>query len=492
MISRKTLKIAGAAILGTFVGTGSAHAEVYLDADGDVQGQSQIAVEPLAATTTVEGEVYHDITPFGTVFDVLHEIGLSDVPIGSDIVLTYTLENMVFLAAIPTTDVTLVAADRTTAISTATASPLSGGKVNDSAASFVIRNTAVTAASGVTVYAKMDIGKIGLKVGATGGTGSVTMRAERVIGGRSFPGDETTIPMVKAEVILQEMANATSAQAIVSEGYEKFSDGTTDGANTVSIGTLQLGVNAEPNNRWTVTGDSGQTWATASLAGASGAIVTADGSRVTFAGPVDFVEDVYLSGSSACAQLGTPVSLVEDTDPGEGVTMAWKTGDDRAAVSAFESAQHICIEVDGDTAIPVVEKYTALAVYEALSGATYPPVGMSQDLGGITRDGTTVHLPALTTSDVYNQRLVMWNRGNSAVEYSITFTADGATAGADASGMLQPGVTNLSLMHNDVVTLSSGNRTAATLNVAAPPSNISVSTIQVNRETRGTDTVNYQ
>lgn len=488
MISRKTLRNAGAAVLGTLVGTGSAHAQVYLDGDDELQGQQMLAVEPLGATTMVEGEVYHDITPYGDIFDVLHELDLSDVPANADIVLSYTLENMVFLAAVPSTSVTLVAADRTSPISTATASPLAGGGVNDSEASYVIRNTAITAASGVTVYAKMDIGKIGLKVTEAGGTGSVSMRAERVVGARGFPGKSTTLAMIKAERILEETADASSAQAIVSEGYEKFSDGTTDGTDTVSIGTLELDVKT---GRWTVTGDAGQTWATSSLLGASGAIVGAD-SRVTFTGPVDFVEDVFLSDSNACGQLDPAVSLVEDTDPGEATSIAWKTGDDRIAVSSFADPQHICIKVDGDTAIPVVEKYTALPVYAGLSGATYPPMGMSRDLGGITRDGTTVHIPALTTSREYNQRIVIWNRGSSAVAYSLTFAAEGATAGADASGMLEPGVTNLSLQNGDVVDLSSGTRTAATLNVSAAPDQIHVSTIQVKTGTKSTDTVRYQ
>ena len=493
MISRKTLRIAGAAILGTFVGTGSAHAQVYLDADGDVQGQSQLGIEPMAATTTVEGEVYHDVTPFGDVFDVLHELDLSDVPANTDITLTYNFEGMVLLAAIPATSVGLADSARA-AIGTATASPLSGGGVNDTAATFVIRNTAVTAAANATVYAKIDLGKIGIKLDADGGTGTVRMQAARSVSGDRYPGKETSVPFVTVERILEETATppTTFPQALIDEGYEKFSGGIDDGTK-VSIGTLELGVDSTPNNRWTVTGDNGQTWNTASLAGAAGAIVEAASSRVTFAGPVDFVEDVYVSASSACGQLGTPVSLVEDTDPGEGVAMAWKTGNDRALVSAFETAQHICIEVDGDTAIPAVEKYTALADYDALEGVTYPPMAMTLDLGGITRDGVNVHVPYLTTFGAYNQRIVMRNRGASAAGYSMSFaTEEGvtATAGDAATGTL-PANSVTVVRARDAVTISGGSRVAASINVEASSGVIQIATVQVNTSTGSTDTVLY-
>ena len=492
MISRKTLRIAGAAILGTLVGTGSAHAQVYLDDDDMTMGQVKVALESLTTKTTVEGEDYYSIVPYGDIFDVQHVVGLRTVPATETIFLDYTLENMVFVTAVTAANLRLTQSDRATATGgTLETIVVTGGGVGDSEVSFSVSpGTAITETA--DVYAELTIGTLGVSLSATGSVGNVTMQARRYLGGRNYPQTATTLAVVDVDPVLKEAATATPAMATVAQDYMKFSGGT-DGSNTKSIGTLLLNVE---ENYSSVIGGSG--FNTATLAsGGGGDIVQAGESRVTFTGEVGFVKDVFVSESSACGQLGTPVSLVEDTDTGEAVNMEWKTGDDRAVVNTFAAnadgdPHHICIEVDGETEIPVTENYTALAVYAGLEDAPHPPVGETHNLGGITRDGTVVNLPALTTSSAYNQRLVIWNRGSSAAAYSLTFTAEGATAGADASGMLEPGVTNLSLRYGDVVDLGSGTRTAATLNVAAAKSIIDVFTIQVNTADGSTDTVRYE
>ena len=498
MISRKTLRIAGAAVLGTLVGTGSAHAQVYLDDDDMTMGQVKVALESLTTKTTVEGEDYYSIVPYGDIFDVQHVVGLRSVPTSETFFLDYTLENMVFATAVTSANLILTQADRSTATGgTLVKTLLTGGGVGDSTVSFSVQPGTAIAESG-DVYAELTIGTLGVSLSAAGAAGNVKMQARRFVGGQNYPQKETTLALIDVDPVLKETATANSARAVVSQDYMKFNDGTEDGATKVSIGTLLLEV--EENYNAVIDGSGFNTATLAS--GGGGDIVQAGESRVTFTGEVGFVKDVFVSATDACGQLSTAVSLVEDTDPGEAVNMDWKTGDDRAVVNTFVRVRtdgdgdpvphHICIEVDGETEIPVTENYTALATYAGLDNAPFPPEGQSQNLGGITRDGTAVYLPALTTSSTYNQRLVIWNRGSSAVAYSLTFTAEGAEAGADASGMLEPGVTNLSLLYGDVVELSSGNRTAATLNVSAAPSTIHVSTIQVNTADGSTDTVRYQ
>ena len=56
-------------------------------------------------------------------------------------------------------------------------------------------------------------------------------------------------------------------------------------------------------------------------------------------------------------------------------------------------------------------------------------------LGSITRDGTTVHIPFLTTWADYNQRIVVSNRGANPADYWITFRPEeGVTATANEGG----------------------------------------------------------
>ena len=53
--------------------------------------------------------------------------------------------------------------------------------------------------------------------------------------------------------------------------------------------------------------------------------------------------------------------------------------------------------------------------------AGWPPNAGEHALGSITRDGTTVHIPYLTTFADYNQRIVVSNRGANEADYWITF-----------------------------------------------------------------------
>ena len=114
-------------------------------------------------------------------------------------------------------------------------------------------------------------------------------------------------------------------------------------------------------------------------------------------------------------------------------------------------------------------------------------------MGRITRDGTTVHIPYLTTWEDYNQRIVVSNRGTNPAPYWITFRPeDGVTSteGMYATGTLDGGST-IVLKATDVVTLEGGTRTAATFVAESPSSQIDVATIMVNLMNGSTDTVNY-
>ena len=119
MLSRKTLGVAGAAILGSaaLLTANTANAEINLTpATDEMAGKVMIARETLlmgtANTTTVEGVTYHDITNTGNILDIEFNKGVTST---AAVYYRVTLENMVFAAA------------ATGAAATGAAAPVAGG-----------------------------------------------------------------------------------------------------------------------------------------------------------------------------------------------------------------------------------------------------------------------------------------------------------------------------------------------------------------------------
>ena len=162
--------------------------------------------------------------------------------------------------------------------------------------------------------------------------------------------------------------------------------------------------------------------------------------------------------------------------------------------SGFTTAMSLCIHVDGETTIPVTDNYMVTTKYAGLTGAAFPPPSSMYDLGMIGRDGTTYHIPYLTTFDGYNQRIAVVNRSGRTVAYVFTdfMAEDGntVTGGEAHSGTFSPGQTVLRA--TDIVTIEGGARAAANLTIVADPSVISATTQTVNIVSQGTDTVYLQ
>lgn len=130
----------------------------------------------------------------------------------------------------------------------------------------------------------------------------------------------------------------------------------------------------------------------------------------------------------------------------------------------------------------------------AIATAAYGAATASGALGTITRSGTTIQVPYLTTFADYNQRLVLVNRGASAAPYTISFTEEAgvtATAGTMASGTLAANETKI-IKATDIVTLAGATRTAATVVITAPTTTIDAATTSVNLSDKSTDTVKLQ
>ena len=116
----------------------------------------------------------------------------------------------------------------------------------------------------------------------------------------------------------------------------------------------------------------------------------------------------------------------------------------------------------------------------------------AQTLGMIMRNGTTVRIPFVTTSDHYNQRIVLVNRGSSEVRYEIEFVPeDGTVADPEELEDMLPAGTNM-IRASDLVKLTGESaRSAATIIVEAQPSLIDVATVTINKLDGSSDTVIY-
>ena len=132
--------------------------------------------------------------------------------------------------------------------------------------------------------------------------------------------------------------------------------------------------------------------------------------------------------------------------------------------------------------VPRTESYMASFDFAALnSDQVFSPADRTMALGRIKRDGTTVHIPYLTTHEGYNHRITLSNRSGTAADYSFSFRPEGtvtAVPGMYATGTLAARETKV-LRATDVVTLEGGSRTAATVDVVANKTSIDVSSTLV-------------
>ena len=127
----------------------------------------------------------------------------------------------------------------------------------------------------------------------------------------------------------------------------------------------------------------------------------------------------------------------------------------------------------------------------------------SGPIGSIRRDGASVEIAYLTTSEKHNQRLIVVNRGTRPIMITdIQFQAEAGTdvelsalamaaAGTDAA-MIPGGETRVISMGGDLGMLNitgKTRRTAATLSFNGVAEKISVATTQVNLSDSSTDTV---
>ena len=169
----------------------------------------------------------------------------------------------------------------------------------------------------------------------------------------------------------------------------------------------------------------------------------------------------------------------------------------------------ICVNVDVTGAMsntmPIPEGDYSATAYIDGDGSPVTPAQMVGEgtLASIDRDGASVELPYLTTSDKHNQRLIVVNRGTRpALITNIEFTSEDGTEvelmdsvqGALDSGQLAvpAGETWVARMDRTVNITGDSRRVAATISFFASAAALSVATTQVNLEDGSTDTVVYE
>lgn len=405
---------------------------------------------------------------------------------GDDYTVTYRMDGMVF-AAVPVF---------TIQVNTGGASAgrvVYGGGIGSAVVVFQVEGQVAQGAI-VTMQAQ-----VALAADSEGGAGSVTATvrnsALEPLGVKPTE-THTGSEMIKASPALREVVTPATpnptAQAVL--GFRMFGADTT----TVSVGTVRLGVvgggdgdvqTADPDKQYRIATDTGDVDMLTDIIDDE---EMATKNSVTFDGDFTFVKKLSLgadpasnSEASDCSAPGTELRkpskadatiLTDETIP--------------QLVTEFYDARALCIEVDGKRSIPETDgPYTVTTDYTGIADAAFPPEGDTHNLSPIERDGTYFHIPYLTTHASYNQRVVIVNRSDVAVDYEfVDFQAEAgntASAGSMAEGSIASG--QMVLPSTDIIT--GVTRGSATLTVVAPPSTISAAIQQVNKSTGGVDTV---
>ena len=439
-----------------------------------------LSANTTGATATSDKTTYYDIAEENVFLSAPADVGANP---GDTYIVIYTLDGMVFQEP--------PSIEAPTGFSVA-----SGGMAGDKVVVFRMSSTAaaVTASTLIVLNAQFAI--------SAAGNGSVTRTvtnqtlAELGTAGVTGSMTHTASGAIKLASGFKETAMPMTATATVEHSFRSF-----NGAAVAAVGSLRV----------THNGDVRQNNAAGDAVSALTEIITpgtgtgAGTSTVQIMGDFSFATSAFLHGDDDCSAEGTDTEA-PPTD--SGILKMEGTGDDAMVVGVnavnvteFDRGDpagpaYLCIMVDPEDEdgmrIPETVAYTAMGAYTgAVAGAAFDPAPMEQTLGMIRRDGTTAHIPYMTTYEGYNQRIVLSNRSSVDADYEMTFrTEEGVMAEASdmATGTLM-GNTTVTYKATDLVTLTEGSRAAATIILEAQPGHIDVTSVIVNKESRDTDTV---
>ena len=445
-------KILAAAIAATFA-TNAAFAAVDLDASPVVP--ANYASETVAASTETTDGAF-EIAGTANVIDVDAAVGFGFTAATSFYV-RYDLTNAVFQTAKVFGDLTGGTAPTVTVAQ--------GGAEDDTYVIFEFVDTAAIAAVDVLTLANTDL--------ALTGTGNATIQMS-VFANAPDAVNETGSLVNKSGGLVSQVSSYASVFAPnspVADVDDGFTDFLSD-ATEASLGSLMLTIDTtalsaatgNPVARAEVIADATSTF-----------VVTGDFSTALTAG----AGAATLDTSATCANAGTALTV------NAGGTTASLTD---TTTFADATPIFVCLEPDPAGTIAATGAYSATLTAAAGTDGTVAPI--TGALGAITRNGTTLEFPFITTFSEYNQRILMTNNSATDTTYSCTFTTEAdttATAGIAATGTI-PGNTTVSFKATDMVTLTGKSRTAARCTLLSQATNIDAATTIVNLSDKSTDT----
>ena len=455
MLSRKTLGVAGAAMLGTLALTATNVANAVIVAGGDATHAAvKIAKEGLLDTATnthTKDEMeYYLVANAGSALDLAGKTTLAPTT-SLPIYLRFELENMILGAAIT--------------------GAAAGGGVGDD---FVVTQYTDGAGGTSRIVAPTSLGVLPDMAGSL----TVTAHVSALDALRGTDAIDTTPQMAEDAVMvvdgIVETGTSSMTVANVATGFTKF---VSPGGGAVSTTVAAIGM-LEIETEMSVRVQAGTVAATP-----DGLLSSTTPITVTYKG--DFSEHTYTLNTAMDCGTATAVEstvnaakteLTPDTQP-----------DGSAAVMHY-----LCVMVSDGNMMRITDApFTATVKYAAVDNAAFPRMEMTETVGMIDRNGTTVHIPYMTTYDGYNQRIVLSNRSSTEVLYEISFRPEmGVTATPTdmAMGTLM-GNSTMTYKATDLVMLEGGARTAATIDLVARPDDIDVTSVIVNKESQDTDTV---
>ena len=159
----------------------------------------------------------------------------------------------------------------------------------------------------------------------------------------------------------------------------------------------------------------------------------------------------------------------------------------------------LCVNVDtmgpmsNMSPLPVTE-YMGTILLPNAESAQLPSRELAMGVvGNIDRNGASVDIAYLTDADIYNQRLIIVNRANHDVEFTVTemlTEADTMVTVNDLEGGNMVGMNSTRVVKvSDLFSFEGKNRLGATISFNALPGDISVATSQINLDDFSTDTV---
>ena len=173
------------------------------------------------------------------------------------------------------------------------------------------------------------------------------------------------------------------------------------------------------------------------------------------------------------------------------------------------AAYLVCVNVDllgigeagtGTNTVQIPETELTATAYTRTGTSAAPRMVGEGTVGSITRDGASVEIAYLTTSEKHNQRLIIVNRGKAPISITdIAYQSEDGTevelsalamaAAGTPAALIPGGATAVHSVKQMLSITGNSRRTAATLSFNGIASNISVATTQVNLSDSSTDTV---